>query len=221
MVAWSYSALDSFETCPWRHYLTKVSKQVVEPQTEALTWGNQVHKALELRIKSRTDLPSNMVQWEPLAARLDNSARAPGAVVETEQRMALNAEYRPTTYFAEDVWVRSITDITIVREDRAFIGDYKTGAPKPDSAQLRLTAAVTMHHKPYVNSVTNSFIWLKTNTLTTERFTRADLPTIWQEFAPRVQRFEAAIKENKFPKRPSGLCKKWCPVPLSMCEHRA
>lgn len=220
MVAWSYSALDSFETCPWRHYLTKVSKQVTEPQSEAMAWGNLVHKALENRLKVRAPLPGNMVQWEPIAASLDKLAYSPGAKLEAEQRMALTEAYQPTTYFAKNVWVRAITDITITKGDKAFIGDYKTGAPKPESAQLRLTAAVTMHHKPYVNHVTNAFIWLKTGEITKETFTREDLSTIWQEFTPRVHRLDLAIRNNDFPKRPSGLCRKWCPVPHSMCEHR-
>ena len=45
---WSYSALTSYETCPKRYQLTRVTKQVTEPQTEATRWGNEVHKALEL-----------------------------------------------------------------------------------------------------------------------------------------------------------------------------
>ena len=36
VVPWSWSSLQSFETCPRRHYLTKISKEVVEPTTSAL-----------------------------------------------------------------------------------------------------------------------------------------------------------------------------------------
>lgn len=220
MVAWSFSVLDSFETCPRRHYLTKVAKTVSEPQSEAMAWGNKVHKALELRLKTRAPLPSDMVQWEPIAARLDSVAYSPGATLEAEQKLALSEQFQPVSFFAKNVWVRAITDLTITKGEKAFIADYKTGAPKPESAQLRLTAAVTMHHKPHVNKVTNTFIWLKTGETTVEHFTRDDLPTIWQEFAPRVQRLDIAHKEHKWPAKPSGLCRKWCPVPHSMCEHR-
>lgn len=34
-VAWSYSALTSFETCPHRHYETKIAKTIKEPPTLA------------------------------------------------------------------------------------------------------------------------------------------------------------------------------------------
>ena len=216
-VAWSYSALNAYETCPKRYYLTKVSKQVAEPQTEATIWGNQVHKALELRITKHQTLPETMKQYETIAQTV--VAKAVGGKLEAESKMALTASYRPTTWFAKDVWVRGITDFTIAKGDKVFVGDWKTGKPTPESAQLRLTAAMTMHQKPYVNTVINAFIWLKTGGTTHEKFTRDDIPTIWQEFAPRVQRLEHAVAESKFPARPSGLCAKWCPVGKSLCEH--
>lgn len=216
-VAWSYSVLDSFETCPKRHYLTKVVKTVSDPPSDAMAWGNAVHKALELRIKNQVPLPENCKQYEPLAAAM--LKKAEGGVIEAEQKMALSRDYRPVTYFAKDVWVRGITDVTIVKGEKAFIGDWKTGAPKPNSEQLQLTAAMTMHHKPWVKTVINAFVWLKDGSVTQETFTRDDLPTIWQGFAPRVQRLEIAFADEKWPAKPSGLCNKWCPVPKSMCQY--
>jgi hypothetical protein len=214
-VAWSYSALNAFETCPRRYYLTKVSKQVAEPQTEATTYGNAVHKAMELRLTQRKPLPDNMTQWEPLV----ESIVGKGGKIEAEQKLALTKNLKPTTFFAKDVWVRGITDFTIVKNDKCFIGDWKTGKPDPVSAQLKLTAAMTFAHKPYVNTIINAFVWLKTGTVSTEVFSREDIPTIWQEFMPRIQRLEIAVQENKFPPRPSGLCRKWCPVGKTLCEH--
>lgn len=214
-VAWSYSALTAFETCPRRYYLTKVTKQVVEPPTEATTWGNSVHKALELRITQRKVLPTGMEQWEPLV----NSILSKGGKVEAESRMALTRNLKPTTFFAKDVYVRGITDVTVEKNGKLFVGDWKTGKPTPESAQLRLSAAMVMAHKPHVTTVVNAFVWLKTNEVTAETFTRDDIPGIWQEFAPRVQRLEIAMEENKFPAKPSGLCRKWCPVGKALCEH--
>lgn len=216
--AWSYSVLDSFETCPRRHYLTKVSKEVVEPQSEAMEWGNRVHKALEMRVKINQPLPTGMEQWEPIAASLINSAK--GGDIEAEQKLACTVDYQPTTYFAKNCWVRGITDVTVTKGDKALIADYKTGNPNPESAQLRLTAAMTMSHKPWVKTVHNSFIWLKTGEVSKETFTRDQLPELWGGFLPRVQRLQIALEENKFPPKPSGLCRKWCPVPQSKCEYR-
>lgn len=216
MVAWSYSVLDSFETCAWRHYNIKVVKRVTEQQSEQMLHGNQVHKALEHRLKSKTVLPKQFAHYEGFAVSVERAAV--DGKLEAEQKLALNGQYRPTTFFAKDVYVRVITDFTVVKRGSAFIGDWKTGNPNPNSAQLRLSAAATFATLPFVEKITNSFVWLKTGQVTTEKFTRADVPAIWQEFAPRVQRLEIAHAEEKWPKKPSGLCRKHCPVPKSLCE---
>lgn len=215
-VAWSYSALNAFETCPKRYYLTKITKQVVEPQTEATLWGNRVHKAFEMKFKSNQPFPETMKQFEPAAEAV--IAMAKGSKLEAETKMALTSNFKPTTWFAKDVWVRGITDFTVTKGDKVLIGDIKTGKPTPGSAQLRLTAAMTFAQKPYVKTIVNTFLWLKTDTQTTEVFTRDDIPTIWQEFMPRVERLNNAVAENKFPPKPSGLCRAYCPVPKGLCE---
>ena len=216
-LTWSYSSLTAFETCPKRYYLTKISKEVVESQTEAMSWGNKVHKALENRLTKGTPLPESMKQFETIAATVADKAK--GKKLEAESKMALSATFKPTTWFGKDVWVRGITDFTIGTKNKVFIGDWKTGKPTPESAQLKLTAAMTMHLKPYVSEVINAFVWLKTGGITVEKFTRDDIPTIWQEFAPRVARLEHAVEEDKFPAKPSGLCRNWCPVGKSLCDH--
>lgn len=217
-IAWSFSVLESFETCPWRHYLTRVTKEVHESQSAEMAHGNRVHKSLEDRLMQGTPLPADLRHYEGFAQRMADAAK--GGVLEAEQKMAINARFQPTRFFANDVWARGITDVTIVKKTKALIADWKTGNPKPNSAQLRLTAAMTFAHKPYVETITNTFIWLKTGEVTREDYTKADIPAIWQEFMPRVQRLEIAYAETKWPKKPSGLCRKWCPVPLSKCEYR-
>lgn len=216
-LAWSYSSLTAFETCPKRYYLTKISKQVHEPQTEAMKWGNEVHKALEHRLVKGTPLPESMAVFNTVAQTVVD--RAKGKKIEAESKMALTSSFKGTTWFAKDVWVRGITDFTISKDTTVFIGDWKTGKPTPESAQLKLTAAMTMHLKPYVTKVINAFVWLKTGGITHETFTREDIPAIWQEFNPRVARLEHAMAEDKFPAKPSGLCRAWCPVGKSLCEH--
>lgn len=217
-VAWSYSVLTAFETCPWRYYLVKIAKKIQEPQTPATLWGNQVHKALELRITKGTPLPSEMAMYESTALMVMSKAK--GGKLEAEQKMALTANFQPCSWFDKAVWVRGITDFTITKKNKAFIGDWKTGKKDEGSAQLKLTAAMTFAQKPYINTIINTFIWLKgAETPTVEVFNRGQTSEIWQGFAPRIQRLEVAHEENKFPKRPSGLCAKWCPVGKQNCEH--
>lgn len=215
--AWSYSALSSFETCPRRHNLTKVTKEVSEGQSDAMLWGNKVHKALELRIKDRKPLSPEMIAYEPLALSVERSGA--GGLIETEQKMALDVNYNVTGYFAPDCWVRVITDATVIKGKKAAVLDWKTGKPTPASKQLDLCAAATFAAHPYLETIATSFVWLQHGTTTNATFTRDDVPTIWQEFAPRVTRMEHALQSGNFPPKPSGLCREWCPVPKRLCEH--
>lgn len=221
-IAWSYSVLNGFETCAWRFYQITVLKAVQEQQSEQMLHGNRVHKALEVRVKSKIPLPRDMDRFEPMVRRLE--ASAVGGKIEAEQRMALDASFKPVSFFSKTtpVWVRGITDVTIEKGEAAFIGDYKTGKPTPESAQLRLTAAMTFAHKPHIRKITNAFIWLQGDNTppTVEHFVRSDVPAIWQEFLPRVARLEEAHVTDRWPKKPSGLCRNHCPVPHSKCEHR-
>jgi hypothetical protein len=192
-----------------------VFKRVVEPQTEATLWGNKVHKALELRVRDGTPLPKEMESYEKLASKIADKAK--GLTLGVEQKLALTRDFKETTFFAKDVWLRSILDLSIEKGTKAFIGDWKTGKKNPNSEQLQLSAAVFFATRPWIDEITNSFLWLQAGEVTTEKFHRADAPAIWQNFLPRVQRLEEAVAIQKFPKRPSGLCRNYCPV--HTCEH--
>lgn len=211
--AWSYSALTSFETCPYRHYETRVAKSTVEPETDALRWGNQVHKALELRAKESAPLPTGMTQWEPLMEKI---TAIPGWTM-TESQFALNASFESVHWFAKDVWLRGVVDFGKLKDKSILALDYKTGKVKPDSDQLKLFAAILMEVYPSVDKVVSGFVWLKEKSITKEVFVRDQKADIWGGFIPRVNRLQAAHDANKWPKKPSGLCRAWCPV--MSCEH--
>lgn len=213
--AWSYSSLTAFETCPWRWKLTKHTKQVVEPQTEALVEGNRVHKMLENYIVSQTPLPAGYQHLLPLVERV---RRMPGRV-EAERKIALTPNFTETTYFGRDVWFRTAFDVRVTLPTKTIILDWKTGKRKQDPDQLRLSAAVEFKVRPNVETVETGYAWLNDKKIDREAFTRDQAPAIWQEFTVRVARIEHAIKTDNFPKRPSGLCRKWCPVGRANCEH--
>ncbi len=215
--AWSYSALTSFEQCPHRFLKTRISKEVTEPQSDAMLWGNRVHKALEDSVKKNTPLPEGMTQWTPIIEKIKEKGRKPSRKLEAEQKLAVTKDMRATTFFGSGVYIRAIIDVTIEDGKHAFVGDYKTGNINPDSHQLMLTAGCIFATRPWIESITNTFIWLKDGSTTVEKFTREDEPQIWQEFLPRAKRMEDMIAAREFPKRPSGLCRKHCPV--RTCEH--
>lgn len=170
---------------------------------------------MENRLRDGTPLPDKIKQYEKMAHTV--LAHAKGGVVEVEQKLALNANFQKTTYFGKDVWLRNIADVVVTKGDKAFIGDWKTGKIVPDSNQLELGAAVIFAHKPWVKKIVNAFLWLKEGKTTTESYDREDVPAIWQKFLPRVARMTHAIEQDKFPPKPSGLCRAWCPC--VQCPH--
>ena len=211
---WSYSALTAYETCPRRYELTRVSRTVKEPQTEATIWGNQVHKALELYAKGEKPLPEDLKKYEKYVNKILSYE---GKRV-IEERIALDKNFRPTKWMAKDVWVRGIIDIGVVGSEKAYLLDWKTGKRKPDMDQLKLFAALAFAVYPWIEKVTTGFIWLKTKEFDKEMFTREQLPEIWDEFMPRLNRLAISFRDDKWTPKPSGLCKNWCPVGRNNCE---
>ena len=92
-----------------------------------------------------------------------------------------------------------------------FIPTHNTGKPKPDSDQLELFAATIMHHKPAVQQVKTAFVWLQHNRIDKETYTRGGLHVTWGKFLPRVERMNHAYENARWPAKPSGLCRSWCP----------
>lgn len=212
-VSWSYSALNSFETCPRKHYLTKVSKEVKEPENEAARWGNRVHEALESRVKEGTPLPTGMTQWEPMVEKLLGADGTPLA----ETKMTLNRNLEPVDWFAKDAWVRGIIDFRMAKPKKVLAVDWKTGKRKDDPDQLKLFAGMVMAQQPEVEQVVTSFAWLKEKSFSKPvSYTRGDIPDIWGTFMPRVRRLEIAHETGEWEPRPSGLCKRHCPC--TSCE---
>jgi hypothetical protein len=179
-----------------------------------MIWGNEVHKALELRVKNKSPLPAKMAHWEPIADKFDT---AKGQVF-TETKWALTRNLTPTTWFAKDVWCRGIIDVGVDSGKKVALMDYKTGKVKHDIDQLSLFAGAYMKAHPYVEQVKTGFIWLAVNKVTRETFTRETLPEIWENYIVRSSRLEESYKQDRWIPKPSGLCKGWCPAGKEHCE---
>lgn len=212
MIAHSYSSLTKFETCPYQYFRVRVAKDVVEPPNEAAEWGTRVHLALEERVRDKKPLPSFAAEWEPLAAKFDPY----GDRVFCEAKFGLTRTLEACDFFASDCWYRGVVDVG-VHGTRALLGDYKTGKIKENHDQLKLFAAAHMATYPTVESCLTKYYWLKFKMSSKLEVHRDDLPAIWSEFLPRFSRLEAAYEKEKWPCKPSGLCRGWCPV--RDCEH--
>lgn len=209
-VAWSYSNLNLFESCSRKYHHLRVLKNVKEVEGPELKDGQRIHKAFE-KYMLDVPLPADLEHHEPALARL----KALKGERLLEAKMALTADFQPTTFFAKDVWFRGVIDFAVVNGSTAVAIDYKTGKVKDDHDQLSLFAGALFAHYPDLQSVRTAYLWVTTGELTAKTFEREQ--AIWPNFMPRVRRIEIAHEENKWVPRPSGLCRGYCPV--RACEH--
>lgn len=207
--AWTYSQLDSFESCPRKFYHLKVKRDIVEPPTIHTEWGKRVHTAFENAVKDRAPLPEGMQQWQRIADKIVSfrGEKYP------EQKFALDRAFKPAGW--SNAWTRGIADLVVVNGSKAAVMDYKTGKRKP-SEQLDLYAAYAFSHYQNLETVVTGFIWLKEKRIDWKRIERTDVAAVWQSLLPRIAKLESAYERDKWPARTSGLCNGWCPV--TTCE---
>jgi hypothetical protein len=211
--AWSYSKLKNFETCPKRYFHVDVERSIKEEEGESLLWGNAVHKALAERVEKNTPLPKGMEPYEKWAERMQTG----GGKILVEQKLAINADFGPESWFSDNAWFRGIGDVIKIVGPVALVADYKTGKILEDGSQLALMAACVFAHHPDVQKIRSEFIWLKEDATTRADFARTDMPNVWRGILPRVETLKVAHDTLSFPPKPGGLCRTFCPV--SQCPH--
>jgi len=211
--AWSYSKLKNFESCPKRHWHIDIAKDIKEEESEELSWGNAVHKALAERLAKDKELPTPMRTYEPWCEKI---LETPGEIL-VEQKLAINEDFGPTTFFDKSAWFRAVGDVIKIKGPVALIADWKTGKIVEDSVQLALSSACVFAHYPSIQAVRSEFIWLKEDARTSATFKRSDMPAMWKGLWPRIEALKRAHENNDYPAKPGYLCRKWCPV--AKCPH--
>lgn len=216
--AHSYSALSKFETCP-RQYEYRYIERNREPETEAMAWGTRVHTEFENRIKrQQTDpLPEGMESYAWALAPVQ-AARAAGACVLTEQKIAMDQSGKSVLFNSDQAYVRAIIDVAMLGKTFGVLADYKTGENIRLTSQLKFSAWIGFHTWPAIEKIETRFLFLKhgPGAAKPEIFSRREMGSIAGSILPRLQRLEQARNSGVFQPKPSGLCKAHCPV--KSCE---
>jgi CRISPR/Cas system-associated exonuclease Cas4 (RecB family) len=211
-IQWSFSSLKDFIGCPKRYYEVKVAKNFETKITQAITYGKEVHSALEYYVRDGKALPKN---YERFKETLDALVAIPGQRY-CEHEMGLMADGTPCKFSDKNRWVRGIADLLIVDGQTAYVVDYKTGNDKyPDLDQLKLMALMVFAHFPEVNLVKGALLFILKDNLISQDYERKDIDAIWETFTPKVKRLELSYQTNEWPANPTPLCG-YCPV--STCE---
>lgn len=214
--AWSISALQDFEGCPFRYAQKSFYYTVAFQPTEATRWGERVHKAAEYDLQGKH--VSDKEALKPVE-KYTSVIKASGWRVDAERQICLTENFEPIDdWFSKDVWLRVKVDYTMYSGDTAISGDWKTGKIKDNNDQLILTAAALSVVEPSINNFEGRFIWLKDDVVSNPVVvTKEEIPQIWSGFLGRVRKMREAWETENFPKRPTGLCG-WCQV--TNCEKR-
>ena len=214
---WSFSRIKAFEQCPKQFYHEKVLKQYPFIQTDAMIYGNQFHKACEDYIGKGEPLPERFMY---IKDALDKLNQRKGVKI-CEQRLGVTANLEPCSFGARNVWFRGIVDLAILDEDSGigWIIDYKTGksARYADKGQLELMALAIFAHYPKITSIRAGLLFVVANKLVKETYEVADRANLWEKWASNYATMEKAFEADVWNPRPSGLCKRHCPV--TECAH--
>ena len=143
-LSWSYSSLSLYKQCPRKYHRLRVVKDIKEPMSQHLIYGNEVHKACEDYGKDGTPIPK---KYEFVKRHVDILLRSKGEQF-FEYRMGITKDLEPCKFFDKNVWWRGIADFVAVDGEVGMLVDYKTGksAKFADTQQLQLLSPVSYTH---------------------------------------------------------------------------
>jgi len=213
--AWSYSSITLFHQCPKKYHHLRVVKDYVEPKTEQLLYGEELHKAAELYIKDGTPLPE---QFSFIKSQLDTLNAIDGQKL-CEYKMGLTDSGKPCEFFDQQVWWRGIADLIIIKDKTAYIIDYKTGrnAKYADSKQLDFLAMATFAHFPEVERVKGALMFVVSKDFVKKDYVRGDFLGLLRDALYLYVPLESAYIQDVWNPKPNFTCRNYCAV--HTCIH--
>ena len=180
-------------------------------------YGNEFHKAAEDYVGSGTTLDK---RFDYAKAMLD-SLNAKRGVKLCEQKVGVTENLTACGFYDKDVWFRGIIDLLIVDTlgETAWVIDYKTGknARYADKGQLELMALAVFLHYPEVKKIKAGLLFVVSNDLIKSKYHEYDTSSLWAKWLGKYEAMKIAADKNVWNPRPSGLCKRHCPV--TVCAH--
>jgi hypothetical protein len=220
--SWSFSNYKDYNLCPLKYAHNRFYCTTPWVETEANVWGNRVHAAGETFIKSQTNVGKfngDVEALKPIEPYITQMLRA-GLHPVAEMEITLTENFASTSWFADDAWFRVKIDVLIlVNKTKAMVYDWKTGKKiREDTDQFKLAAAAYSITNPEIEFFDGKFIWTAHKAVTgVKPLKKSDIPGVWKEFLPMVERMSKAWDTENFPARRNFLCRKYCSV--TGCIH--
>ena len=207
---WSYSSLDLFKQCPHKYYRLRVAKDIVEPESEAMRYGKEVHLAAEEFIRDGKPIPDKFSFMREL---LEPVRKLNGKHL-CEYRLGLTRDLEPCEFFGQDVWWRGIPDFLAIDGEDVRLLDYKTGksAKYADTKQLDLLALAIFKHFPEVQRIKAGLLFVVAGDFVKAKYEREEHEKTWVNWLQDTARLEKALELDVWNPKPNFSCKGWCPV---------
>lgn len=208
--AWSHSTLKTYESCPYRIYISKV-KKVTEDFGPAAKRGTEIHEQAEHYVKGELgEVPDTLRKFKNEFEEL-NSLYA-DSKVELEGEWGFTIDWEACGWMDPKVWARVKLDAIVhENESSARVIDYKTGKKFGNEithSQQGVTYAIaTFFRFPLLESINTEFWYLDHGETLEQAYTRDEAMV----FMPKLQ--QRAIEmttATKFPPNPSNYNCKWC-----------
>ena len=207
----SYSALTTFEQCPFAYakYYFEGFKDEAGP---AAARGTRLHAAMEKFLKDELPierLPIDFWRVKPNIVKLkDKKAIA-------EEVWLINSRWEYQEVEDESTIFKSLTDIHLVEDDVLSIYDLKSGRMYDEhSDQLQAYALAGMVKYPQVTTVNVSAIYLDQADEGHKRtYTSADFPNLKALWGIRINN---VLTATEYPTKPSPKACQWCKLKKSL-----
>ena len=214
-ITWSYSSLSLYQQCPKKYYHLKVAKDIKEPLSEAITFGNTIHKVAEEYVARGVPVPEKYKEIEPALESIRNMQ---GEKL-CENKLGLTADLKPCGFFDKGVWWRGIADIIILQGDKALTIDYKTGKSSKyaDLKQLEVLSLAIFKHFPQVKKVKAGLMFLFADDFVKADYHSDAQDELWGSWVSDVGQLQSSVENKVWNAKPNFTCRGWCPV--VSCVH--
>ena len=214
--SWSYSSLSLFKQCPRKYYHLRVAKDIKEPRSRALIYGNRVHKAAEEYVKNNVEIPK---PFEYIKKSVDAILESFKGEVLCEEKLGVTKDLEPCSFYAKDVWYRGIVDLLIIQKDKAVIIDYKTGKhpDRADTDQLELMSLAVFKHYPFVTEIKAGLLFLVKKALIKAKYSSDEQDDLWVKWRDEIDILNTCYVNDVWNARENFTCRGWCPV--ISCEY--
>ena len=209
----SYSRMSGYKKCPasyeWQYVLGH--KEEFNPGPAALR-GLEIHGSIEDYYNGKRDALHHEIP-DKMAEHILKHHGKEDWIFYPEYEFALTKDWTPTTFDAEDAFVRGYIDNLLTRVDvdqnvvEVIVDEYKTGQIYPEHAEQKaLYALVAMCLYPDIPQVEVVGVYIDKKKLHPTKYGRAMLFSMKHQWKRDIEKMSIPI----YPARPGMHCR-WCP----------